>query len=85
VSIASTEPSGSERREHAEYEEPVDFVRVIPEQAEVLCTIEGWPAAFRMSYGSGRILVTTLAALAARMEPRYRLAPRMDARACWGP
>jgi hypothetical protein len=46
-----------------DYEEPIDFARVIVDdrEAEVGFTVNGWPAAFTKSYGRGTVLVTMLA------------------------
>lgn len=43
-----------------DFEEPVDLVRTIVQNADVLSTVNGWPAAFTKSCGAGRLLVTTL-------------------------
>jgi hypothetical protein len=43
-----------------EYERPVDLVRVVVDDADVLFLANGWPAAFARHYGAGRLLVTTL-------------------------
>lgn len=50
--------------EVTDYEVPVDFVRVAAQDAEVAYEVEGWPAAFWMKCGNGRLLVTTLGARA---------------------
>ncbi len=42
-------------------EQPVDFVRVIPERVDIAHEINGWPASFWLKYGRGTVLVTTLA------------------------
>ncbi|MBI3862702.1 MAG: hypothetical protein HY290_12500 [Planctomycetia bacterium] len=46
----------------AEFEEPVDLVRVVVDDRDVDIeyTVNGWPAAFTKTYGRGRVLVTTL-------------------------
>jgi hypothetical protein len=54
----STLESGGKR----EFEEPVEFVRVMLEDARVLYRIEGWPAAFVQNFGRGRVIFTTLGA-----------------------
>jgi hypothetical protein len=43
-------------------EEPVEFVRVTIDSAEVHSSIDGWPAAFSIPFGEGQVLITTLAA-----------------------
>ncbi|HET6424371.1 MAG TPA: hypothetical protein VFG20_11845, partial [Planctomycetaceae bacterium] len=49
-------------RDSGEYEQPVPFVRVDSPAADVEFRINGWPAAFWLDYGAGRVLVTTLGA-----------------------
>lgn len=49
-------------KEPTELEQPVDFVRVVAPQAQMLYTQDGWPAAFQTDVGRGRVLVTTLGA-----------------------
>jgi hypothetical protein len=44
----------------AEFEEPVDLVRITAPSADVHYTVNGWPAAFWKECGEGRLLVTTL-------------------------
>lgn len=41
-------------------EQPVDFVRVIAEPLAPELVCEGWPLAFELPYGDGRVIVTTL-------------------------
>ncbi|MFL5342783.1 MAG: hypothetical protein ACJ8F7_21835 [Gemmataceae bacterium] len=56
---------GSSQREEAEprdVEEPVEFVRVLAPGVRPMYTIDGWPAAFVLEVGRGRLLVTTLGA-----------------------
>jgi hypothetical protein len=44
-----------------EVEQPVNFVRVVPSQADrVIASIDGWPAAFTRRVGRGKVLFTTL-------------------------
>ncbi len=43
-----------------EFEEPVDFVRVLTPQGTVIHTVDGWPASFQFPVGRGRVLCTTL-------------------------
>lgn len=47
--------------EAAEYEEPVELVRVVASDIDVLYTVQGWPAALLKRFGDGQLLVTTLA------------------------
>ena len=44
----------------AEFEEPVELVRVITDDRNVLYSVNGWPAAFYRPVGSGYVLFTTL-------------------------
>jgi hypothetical protein len=44
----------------AEFEEPVELVRVITANQNVLYSVNGWPAAFSRPVGSGYVLFTTL-------------------------
>jgi hypothetical protein len=57
-------PTLSLEREEAtetwESELPVEFVRVLVDGAEIHSRIDGWPAAFSMPFGSGRVTFTAL-------------------------
>lgn len=44
-----------------EFENPVEFVRVVATDARILQTISGWPASFELRLGKGLVLCTTLA------------------------
>ncbi|MHB8900085.1 MAG: hypothetical protein ACYC6Y_15155 [Thermoguttaceae bacterium] len=46
------------------FDEPVAFVRVVPDGVTVTDTVDGWPAAFWQPFGNGRVFVTTLGAAA---------------------
>lgn len=46
------------------FEKPVDFVRVMLEDGDLTHTQDGWPAAFWLQSGRGKILFTTLGARA---------------------
>ena len=59
----------------AEYEHPVDLVRVVVEDADVVFVANGWPAALRKNCGAGKLLVTTLGA-EAWVHPRTSRDPR---------
>ncbi len=48
--------------EPVEYETPVDLVRVVVQDVEIENEVNGWPAAFWVPCGDGRLLVTTLGA-----------------------
>ncbi|TWT64857.1 hypothetical protein [Allorhodopirellula solitaria] len=43
-------------------ERPVEFVRVFTDSADVLCTVDDWPAAFIKKVGRGSVLFTTVGA-----------------------
>ncbi|MBW3543209.1 MAG: hypothetical protein KY476_23390, partial [Planctomycetes bacterium] len=43
-----------------QFEQPVDLVRVIPQNVRVRYRMNGWPAAFEQPFGRGRLLFTTL-------------------------
>lgn len=62
VALQWKEPNDKIEAAAADYEQPVTFVRVLPGNVEVVATVDGWPAAFWLNYGAGRILVTTLGA-----------------------
>ena len=49
-------------KETQDHEEPVDFLRVVVDGADVRYTVDGWPAAVWLRAGRGQVLVTTLAA-----------------------
>jgi hypothetical protein len=59
----------------SEFEEPVDFVRVLVSGKQILYTVNGWPAAFQIGFGRGRVLFTTLGARG-WMRPRTVRDPR---------
>jgi len=59
VRMESSSASGGERWSQ-EYEQPVDFVRMVISEVDVAYSIDGWPAAFWKNCGEGRLLVTTL-------------------------
>ncbi|HUG92630.1 MAG TPA: hypothetical protein VML55_17450, partial [Planctomycetaceae bacterium] len=48
--------------EPRDFEEPVEFVRVLPSGVSQSFQINGWPAAFWQRVGDGHVLFTTLAA-----------------------
>ena len=45
---------------HVEFDEPVNFVRVLPRDVTVTDSVDGWPAAFWQPYGAGKVFCTTL-------------------------
>jgi hypothetical protein len=61
IRIEPTSPDSGSPPVESEYDQPVDLVRVIASGVDVPFTINGWPAAFWKTFGSGRVLVTTLA------------------------
>ncbi len=50
-------------------EEPVEFLRVVIDSAEVHSSIDGWPASFSIPFGNGKVFFTTLAARGWRYQP----------------
>ncbi|MFO0871954.1 MAG: hypothetical protein U0935_23760 [Pirellulales bacterium] len=60
--------SGEWISEDCEYEVPVELVRVVTSASDVPCRINGWPAAIRVPYGDGEVLITTLAPRGWRAE-----------------
>jgi hypothetical protein len=43
-----------------QFEEPIEFRRVLTDSADVHCRIDGWPAVFWQRVGDGEVLMTTL-------------------------
>ena len=67
--LVSRDPtSGAAVEELCEYEEPVDLVRVVTSASDVPSHINGWPAAVRVPFGEGEVLLTTLAPRGWRAE-----------------
>jgi len=64
TSFALETPAFAEIQEQVaetwESEQPVEFVRTLVEHADVQSTIDGWPAAFSLPFGSGTVTFTTL-------------------------
>ena len=52
-----------------DHEKPVDFVRVLQRDFEVVHTVNGWPASLRKPVGKGWLMLTTLGSRG-WMEPR---------------
>ncbi len=50
----------NEQDEQMEFEEPVPFVRVIPEGVITTYIVNDWPAAFWQPFGAGRVYFTTI-------------------------
>ncbi|GIW96187.1 MAG: hypothetical protein KatS3mg110_4228 [Pirellulaceae bacterium] len=72
--LRSTDPNGE--AEEQVHERPVEFVRVLVDQAEVTHTVDGYPAAFFQTFGLGRVLYTTLGPAAwVRPARRYEIRP----------
>jgi hypothetical protein len=42
------------------FDEPIAFARVLPRDATVTDTVDGWPAAFWQPFGAGKVFYTTL-------------------------
>ncbi|MCA9121552.1 MAG: hypothetical protein H6822_13220 [Planctomycetaceae bacterium] len=53
---------GADPLESWSAEDPVEFVRVLTDFGDVYSSIDGWPAAFSIPFGNGRVFITTLAA-----------------------
>lgn len=77
VRMESAAALGSERWTQ-EYEQPVEFVRIVVSDVDVAYSIDGWPAAFWKNCGEGRLLVTTLGP---RGWMRQQTAAEIDSRA----
>jgi len=45
---------------HLEFDEPVDFARVVPRDVTVTDMVNDWPAAFWQPFGEGKVFYTTL-------------------------
>ena len=60
-----------------EFEKPVDFVRVLVSDVEMIHTVNGWPASFSRRVANGYVLFTTLGA-EGWMRPRTRWEPQLD-------
>ncbi|MFO0904102.1 MAG: hypothetical protein U0939_13955 [Pirellulales bacterium] len=54
--------------ELCEYEEPVEMVRVATSASDIPFRVNGWPAAIRVPYGDGVVILTTLGARGWRTE-----------------
>jgi len=63
----------------AQFEEPVDLVRVVVSDMDVIHTVNGWPAAFVRQVGRGHVVFTTVGAKAWVKRPGLR-AGRWDPR-----
>jgi hypothetical protein len=42
------------------FDEPVGYLRVIPDNGEVIWSVDGWPVAMRIGMGAGTVVVTTV-------------------------
>jgi hypothetical protein len=62
IDLTSGAGSYSMDSHHADYELPVDLVRVVVDDSSVVVRANGWPAAVRRQCGEGQLLVTTLGA-----------------------
>jgi hypothetical protein len=90
VQIDPTSRNSGSGAAEVEYEQPIDFLRVVVDDREVdvAYTVNGWPAAFTKRYGRGLVVVTTLAPRAwyRLMTPEEVVAQRQAyARANRGP
>ena len=62
-----------------EHEQPVEFVRAIVDDCEVIATIDGWPSIFKKDFGRGTILFTTMGTRAlSRQKHRGERLPGME-------
>jgi hypothetical protein len=50
----------AEARDMRRFEQPVEFVRVVTDTAEVACRVNGWPAAFAQRVGAGEVVFIAL-------------------------
>lgn len=66
--VTDDNPTVPPVEETCEFERPVELVRVATSAVDVPCRIDGWPAAIRVSYGEGEVLITTLAPRGWRRE-----------------
>lgn len=60
TTVRLTMPRSNATTSSQDYETPVEFVRVAVSNANVIATVDGWPAAIWKTCGEGRLLVTTL-------------------------
>ena len=56
------EAAASSDPQPREFEAPVEMVRVLADDVEIMHTINGWPASFRHSLGEGEVWYTTVSA-----------------------
>lgn len=71
--VTDDNPTVPPAEELCEFESPVELVRVTTSAVDVPCRIDGWPAAIRLPYGDGEVLITTLAPRGWRKE--FELSP----------
>ena len=61
IEVKSTRPRpGIGYTGERDFEDPVAMVRVAVDKANVTHVVDGWPAAFMLEYGRGRVFVTTV-------------------------
>lgn len=65
-----------------EYDTPVTMKRILVDDIEVEYSVDGWPAAFWIEYGRGKVLLTTLSSNA-WVRPRTSDDPRSRAGDGW--
>jgi hypothetical protein len=77
VDICRTDRDGNAVSSDAprEYDQPVELVRVLVSDVEIVHTVNGWPASFRIRVSRGQVLCTTLGARG-WMRPRTDRDPR---------
>lgn len=54
------QPEGHRQIDRRKFEQPIELVRVLADDVEVHCRVNGWPAAFWKKTGNGEILFLTL-------------------------
>lgn len=65
-----------------EFDTPVPMTRLLIDDVDVSYSVDGWPAAFWIDYGEGRVLVTTLGANG-WVRPRLKTDPPTQAGSGW--
>lgn len=71
-----SDPNG-DLGESFDFEEPIEFVRMVASNMEVTYVVNGWPAAMTKPCGDGRLLITTLGSRGwmTPISPRARQSP----------
>ena len=58
----TTSDPGGTTTETLEYEEPVEFVRMVSSKMDILYLVNGWPALMTTTFGEGKVFISTLGA-----------------------